>query len=234
MKYTVLAADDEAELLDALELYFEKEGIALIKTYDGVSALKKFKEHEVHLVLLDVMMPGMDGFAVLRKIRETSKLPAIMLTARDQDYDKILGLELGADDYITKPFNPLEVLARVKAQLRRSYDYHGACKTEEGVLTNGRISLYDNEGRASVAGIALELTSIEYKILQLFMAYPGRIYTKKQIFERAWGEESIVDESAVVMVHISNLRNKLRAAGAADCIKTVKGLGYRMEKDNEN
>ena len=230
MKYTVLAADDEAELLDALELYFEKEGIALVKAYDGVGALKAFKEHEVHLLLLDVMMPGMDGFAVLKKIRETSKVPAIMLTAKDQDFDKILGLELGADDYITKPYNPLEVLARVKAQLRRSYDYHEAEGQKTAKITNGKIALYEDEARTEVAGEPLELTSIEYKMLQMFVKNPGKIYTKKQIFECVWGEEAIVDESAVVMVHISNLRNKLRAAGAEDYIKTVKGLGYRMER----
>ncbi len=230
MKYTVLAADDEAELLDALELYFDKEGIELVKAYDGIGALKAFREREVHLLLLDVMMPGMDGFAVLKKIRESSKVPAIMLTAKDQDFDKILGLELGADDYITKPYNPLEVLARVKAQLRRSYDYHGSESQKKNAITNGKITLYEDEARAEVAGEPLELTSIEYKMLQMFVKNPGKIYTKKQIFEHAWGEEAIVDESAVVMVHISNLRNKLRAAGAEDYIKTVKGLGYRMER----
>ena len=121
--YKILAADDEEELLDILELYLEREGIDIRKAGDGLEAMRLFRQEKFHLVLLDIMMPGLNGFAVLRKIREISRIPAIMLTAKDQDYDKILGLELGADDYITKPYNPLEVVARIKAQLRRNYDY---------------------------------------------------------------------------------------------------------------
>ena len=123
MEYKVLAADDETELLDALELYTERENIKLIKTDNGITALELFRSEKPHLVLLDIMMPGLDGFAVLKKIRDESKIPAIMLTARDEDYDTILGLELGADDYITKPYNPMVVVGRIKAQLRRNYDY---------------------------------------------------------------------------------------------------------------
>ncbi len=123
MGYTILAADDETELLDVLELYLGRENIGIRKAKDGIEAMEIFHREEVHLALLDIMMPGLDGFSVLRKIRETSRIPAIMLTAKSEDYDKILGLELGADDYITKPYNPLEVVARIKAQLRRNYDY---------------------------------------------------------------------------------------------------------------
>ena len=173
-------------------------------------------------------MPGIDGFGVLRKIRETSHVPAIMITAKSEDYDKILGLELGADDYISKPFNPMEVVARVKAQLRRNYDYH-----EEKVETVKAFGLeLDPKAKAVTGnGAPLELTGTEYKILELLMTHPGRIYTKQQIFEYAWENDYIADDSTI-MVHISNLKKKLQTVvGDTTVIKTVKGLGYRFEKE---
>lgn len=162
MEYKVLAADDETELLDALELYTAREDIQLIKARDGIEAMELFHREMPHLVLLDIMMPGLDGFTVLRKIREESKVPAIMLTARGEDYDKILGLELGADDYITKPFNPMEVVARIKAQLRRNYDYR-----DEGIAKKSEISLRGlilnkEEGTVRRNGELIELTKTEF------------------------------------------------------------------------
>lgn len=228
MEYVVLGADDEMEILDSLELFLNKEGIRLIKADNGMAAVDLFKTEKPHMVLLDVMMPGLDGFSVLRKIRETSHVPAIMITARSEDYDKILGLELGADDYITKPFNPMEVVARIKAQLRRNYDYQ-----EERGRTCRAFGIELDLSARSVTGNGepIELTGTEYRILELLMKHPGRIFTKQQIFEYAWENDYIADDSTI-MVHISNLRNKLKnVAGGATVIKTVKGLGYRFEKE---
>ena len=228
MEYKVLGADDETEILDSLELFLNKEGIKFIKADNGISALELFKSENPHMVLLDVMMPGLDGFSVLRKIREVSHVPAIMITAKCEDYDKSLGLELGADDYIAKPFNPMEVVARIKAQLRRNYDYHE--ETRKTYKAFG-IELDTDAKSVTKDGESLALTGTEYKILELLMPNPGRIYTKQQIFEYVWEGDYIADDSTI-MVHISNLRNKLQG-GDKDTviIKTVKGLGYRFEKE---
>lgn len=226
MRYKVLAADDETELLDTLELYTEREDIELIKADGGVSALELFAKEKPHLVLLDIMMPEPDGFSVLRRIRAESSVPAIMLTARGEDYDKILGLELGADDYITKPFNPLEVVARIKALLRRSYDYKSG-----GELRCFDIVLNRAEGCAFKSGRALELTKTELLILELLMSERGRIFTKRQIFDYARSGEYIADDNTV-MVHISNLRAKIEDdPKAPKILKTVKGLGYKIERE---
>lgn len=230
MGYTILAADDEVELLDVLELYLEREKIEIRKAKDGIEAMDIFRSEEIHLALLDIMMPGLDGFAVLRKIRETSKIPAIMLTAKSEDYDKILGLELGADDYITKPYNPLEVVARVKAQLRRNYAYTEDKGRQTDILQVKELVLKPKEGIVTQGGQEIELTSTEFKILNVFMEQPGRIFTKRQIFEQVW-EEAYAGDDNTVMVHISNLRNKLERHSLGETvIKTVKGLGYKIER----
>ncbi len=229
MEYVVLGADDEVQILDSLELFLNKEGIKLIKADNGISALRLFQSENPSLVLLDVMMPGLDGFAVLRKIREVSHVPAIMITAKSEDYDKILGLELGADDYISKPFNPMEVVARVKAQLRRNYDYHEEATNK--VYKAFGIELDTQAKSVMRDGESIALTGTEYKILELLMPNPGRIYTKQQIFEYVWEGDYIADDSTI-MVHISNLRNKLKRDGDETVIiKTVKGLGYKFEKE---
>lgn len=228
MKYTVLAADDETELLDTLELYAERDNIRLLKTDNGISALELFRAEQPHLLLLDIMMPGLDGFQVLRKIREESRVPAIMLTARTEDYDKILGLELGADDYITKPYNPLVVMARIKAQLRRNYDYHESDTPQE--LSCGDIVINVGEGIVTKNGEPVELTKTEFKILELLVKNKGRILTKQQIFSYAWGDEFISDDNTV-MVHISNLRAKIEDDPKnPKLLRTIKGLGYKAEK----
>lgn len=228
MGYTVLGADDEIEILNSLELFMDKEGIRFLKADNGISALETFKREQPHMVLLDVMMPGLDGFSVLRKIRETSHVPAIMITAKGEDYDKILGLELGADDYITKPFNPLEVMARIKAQLRRNYDYHEEITKKCKAFG---IELDMDAKSVTKEGEGISLTSTEYKILELLMPSPGHIFTKQQISEYVWEGEYMVDD-ATIMVHISNLRNKLKS-GDKVIIKTVKGLGYKFEKERK-
>lgn len=229
-RYQILAADDEAELLDILELYLEREGIGIRKAHDGIEAMGLFRQEKFHLALLDIMMPGLDGFAVLRKIREVSRIPAIMLTAKDQDYDKILGLELGADDYITKPYNPLEVTARIKAQLRRNYDYQKEQKAERKELSLRGVTLNIGGGYVERDKRSIEVTSTEFQILRMFLEHPGTIFTKQQIFVRVWGESYAGDDNTV-MVHISNLRKKLEDGGDdKPFIRTIKGLGYKVEK----
>lgn len=233
MEYRILAADDEIELLDVLELFLQKEKLKLIKARDGAEAYSCFKSSHPHLVLLDIMMPKMDGFAVLRQIRLESKIPAIMLTARDQDYDKILGLELGADDYITKPYNPIEVTARIKAQLRRSYDYDaGGDDNDVSEIRHSNLVLRPKEGALYKNGLVISLTGTELRILELLMRNPGRIFTKQQIFDFAWKEEFLGDDNTI-MVHVSNLRSKLEDDPKQPrLLKTVKGLGYKFEKES--
>lgn len=231
MEYKVLAADDETELLDALELYTERENIKLIKTDNGITALELFRSEKPHLIMLDIMMPGLDGFAVLKKIRDESKIPAIMLTARGEDYDKILGLELGADDYITKPYNPMVVVARIKAQLRRNYDYKDNNATESKEIKCFDIALNKDEGIVTKRGKLIELTKTEFLILELLMQNRGRIFTKQQIFDYAWDSSYIADDNTV-MVHISNLRAKIEDnPKTPKILKTIKGLGYKIEKE---
>ena len=231
MEYKVLAADDETELLDALELYTERESIKLIKADNGITALELFRSEKPHLVLLDIMMPGLDGFAVLKKIREESKIPAIMLTARIEDYDKILGLELGADDYITKPYHPMVVVARIKAQLRRNYDYKDNNTAESKEIKCFDIVLNKDEGAVTKGGKTIELTKTEFLILELLMQNRGRILTKQQIFDYAWDSGYIADDNTV-MVHISNLRAKIEDnPKTPKILKTIKGLGYKIEKE---
>lgn len=233
-KYVVLAADDEIELLNALELFLLREDIILIKAENGAEALELYEKQNPDLLLLDIMMPEMDGFQVLRRIRETSHIPAIMMTAKSEDYDKILGLNLGADDYITKPYNPMEVVARVKAQLRRTYDYLEQFSEEisgSDVLRAYDLCLHKEACQVFRGEQEIELTKTEYRILELLMSHPGRIYTKQQIFEYAWSDPFLGDDSTV-MVHISNLRNKIGDDSRKPTkIRTVKGVGYRFEKE---
>lgn len=229
MKYIVLGADDEIELLDTLEFFLKRDDIELIKTDNGIKALELFVQKKPHLVLLDIMMTGMDGYSVLRKIREKSYIPAIMLTARTEDYDKILGLELGADDYITKPFNPMEVVARIKAQLRRNYDYLD--NNEGDILKLADLELDCAKMSVKKSGRLIELTGTEYRILELLLGHPGRIFTKKQIYNYAWQNDYVADDNTV-MVHISNLRAKIEEDSKHPVmLKTIKGLGYRFEND---
>lgn len=230
-KYVILAADDEMELLDTLELFLARENMLLVKVKDGKEALALFESEQPDLVLLDIMMPEVDGFSVLRKIREKSRVPAIMMTARSEDYDKILGLELGADDYVTKPYNPMEVVARVKAQLRRTYSYAEPIEEKERVIELFDLKLNLQECSLEKKGEAILLTKTEYRILELLMKTPGRVYTKQQIFDYAW-EDMYMGEDSTLMVHISNLRNKIEDDPKNPImIKTVKGLGYKFEKE---
>lgn len=228
MAYTVLVADDEEEIRSLLRLYLEKDGYRVLEAADGIAARALLKKEEIDLVLLDLMMPGLNGYQVLRKLREESNIPVMILSAKSADEDKILGLDLGADDYLGKPFNPLEAMARINSNIRRFY-FLGA-KKEKGKELRIRDLRLDTEGCMVYRGdAAIHLTSVEYKLLRMFMEYPGKVFTKQQIYEEGWGEEYVVADNNV-MVCISKLRAKLSADSDA-YIKTVRGLGYRMEKD---
>lgn len=227
MGYKILIADDEQEIRDVLRLYLEKDGYEITEAQDGLEAMKLLGEQEYDLLLLDIMMPGMDGYRVLRNIREKNNVPVIMLSARGTESDKILGLDLGADDYITKPFAPLEAVARVKSNIRRFYAL-GARGQAQRELQVRDLRL-DIEGCLLYRGTEpIELTSVEFRIMKMFMENPGKVFTKQQIFEQGWEDEYIVSDNSV-MVCISKLRTKLEHDGG-EYLKTIRGLGYRLEK----
>jgi DNA-binding response OmpR family regulator len=230
MKYRILVADDEAEIRDFLRLYLEKDGYEVLEASDGMEALEKVKKESPDLLILDIMMPGLDGYRVLRNIRESSNIPVIMLSAKGSNADKILGLDLGADDYITKPFEPLEAIARVNSNIRRFYALGAGADSRKTVkeLRVGDLCLDSDACLVYRDGEMIELTSIEFRILKLFMEEPGKVFTKQQIYEQAWGDEYMMSDNSV-MVGISKLRAKLEHDGQ-DYIKTIRGLGYRLEK----
>lgn len=227
MGYKILIADDEQEIRDVLRLYLEKDGYEVTEAQDGLEAMKLLGEQEYDLLLLDIMMPGVDGYRVLRNIREKNNVPVIMLSAKGTESDKILGLDLGADDYITKPFAPLEAVARVKSNIRRFYAL-GAREQAQKELQVRDLRL-DIEGCLLYRGTEpIELTSVEFRIMKMFMENPGKVFTKQQIFEQGWEDEYIVSDNSV-MVCISKLRTKLDHDGG-EYLKTIRGLGYRLEK----
>ena len=224
MKQRILIAEDEADIRNILKLYLESEGFEVVQAQDGDQALRMAQQEMPDLILLDVMMPNMDGFAVTQALRQYSQVPILILSARSQDADKILGLNLGADDYIAKPFNALEVVARVKAHLRRGQQ--GAASV---ICVNG---LYLNAETCTVTkdGTLLTLTPTEYKLLSVFMRSPGRIFTKVQLSEAINGEYFESDENTI-MVHISKLRDKIDDNPRKPArLVTIRGLGYRFEK----
>lgn len=230
MAYKILVADDEAEIRDVLRLYLEKDGYEVMEAADGMEAFEVFKKGCPDLAILDIMMPGIDGYRVLRNIRKTSNIPVIMLSAKSSDSDKILGLDLGADDYIVKPFVPLEAVARVNSNIRRFYEL-GSGKGQ----TTGGNELVVGELRLDLEACLLyrektpiELTLVEFKIMKLFMENPGRVFTKQQLFEQGW-EETYMFSDNNVMVCISKLRAKLDYGGK-EYITTIRGLGYRLDK----
>ncbi len=228
--YNVLICDDERDIVSALKIYLSGEGYNLLEAYDGREALEAVRRNDVHLILMDVMMPGLDGIAATAKIREESNAPIIMVTAKSESGDKVLGLNVGADDYITKPFDPAEVVARVRSQLRR-YTRLGAAPEPEkaGRYAVGPI-LLDEEGKSvSVDGEGVTLTPIEYNILRLLIKHPGRIYSSAQIYEAVWNEDAVGAENAV-SVHIRHLRQKLEIDPSEPrYLKVVWGLGYKLE-----
>ena len=233
MSEKILVVDDEKEIADLIEVYLRNDGYTVYKYYNGIDALKCINEQELDLAILDVMLPGIDGFHICRKIREKYYYPVIMLTAKVEDGDKIMGLTIGADDYITKPFNPLEVAARVKTQLRRYKRYDNFADNKEdktneydirGLLINKdkhKVFLYEKE---------LQLTPIEFSILWYLCEHQGMVVSSEELFEAVWGEQYI-DNNNTVMAHIGRLREKLNEpAKKPKFIKTVWGVGYTIEK----
>lgn len=231
--YTILICDDDRDIVSALDIYLTSEGYRTIAAYNGREAIQAAEENEIHLILMDVMMPELDGIRATAKLREGSNVPIILLTAKSEDTDKILGLNIGADDYITKPFNPLEVIARVKSQLRRYTSLGGKSgggNDNPSLLTNGGIAMDDGAKSVTVDGEPVSLTPLEYNILLLLMKSPGRVFSTSQIYELVWNDPSLGSENTVA-VHIRHLREKLEIDPANPrYIKVVWGLGYKMEK----
>ena len=229
--FNILVCDDDKEIVDAIDIYLSQEGYHILKAYDGLQAIEIMKKEEVHLILLDIMMPNLDGIRATRKIRETSSVPIIMLSAKSEDVDKILGLNIGADDYITKPFNPLELIARVKSQLRR-YTQLGNLATEEkeAVYVCGGLVVNDDLKTVTVDGEPVKLTPIEYNILVLLIKNQGKVFSIEQIYENIWNEEAIAADNTVA-VHIRHIREKIEINPREPrYLKVVWGIGYKIEK----
>ena len=228
MSTCILICDDEKDIVSALKIYLEAEGYETLAAYSGQEALELLETREVKLVLLDIMMPGLDGIGTLARLRETSAVPVILLTAKGEDTDKVLGLNIGADDYVTKPFNPVELLARVRSQLRR-YLQLGGSQNREDLLLIGGISLDDRSKEVTVDGEAVSLTPREYEILRLLMQHPGEVFSPRDLYRRVWRDEPYGAESTVA-VHIRHLREKLEIDPAEPrYIRAVWGQGYKME-----
>lgn len=229
--YNILICDDERDIVNALKIYLANPDYRLLEAHTGQEALDILDREDIHLVLLDIMMPEMDGIAATAKLREEYNIPIILLTAKSEDTDKVLGLNIGADDYITKPFNPIEVLARVRSQLRR-YTSLGGMEQRPSKLVIGGIVLDDDTKTVTVDGEPVSLTPIEYNILLLLMRHPGRVYSSAQIYEQVWNEAAFGSEGAVA-VHIRHLREKLEITPSEPrYLKVVWGLGYKMEPNN--
>ena len=226
----ILVVDDDRDIVAALEIYLTTSGYQVCKAYNGREALEVLRDNAVDLVLMDVMMPQMDGIAATKKIRETSNVPILFLTAKSEDVDMINGLYVGADDYITKPFKPMEVLARVKSHLRRYTQLGGQVKEQGNLLTVGPICLDDGAKRVTVDGEPVSLTPLEYSILRLLMKNPGQVFSTGQIYEQVWNDPVLGSENTVA-VHIRHLREKIEIDPAHPrYLKVVWGLGYKMEK----
>ena len=230
--YTVLICDDDRDIVSALEIYLTSEGYRTVSAYNGEEAIAAVRTENIDLILMDVMMPRLDGIRATAKLREEGNIPIILLTAKSEDTDKVLGLNIGADDYITKPFNPIEVLARVKSQLRRYTTLGGKAVVEEGdgALRNGTILMDDEAKSVTVDGEPVSLTPIEYNILRLLLKNLGRVFSTAQIYEQVWNDPALGSENTVA-VHIRHLREKIEIDPANPrYLKVVWGLGYKMEK----
>lgn len=228
--YQILLCDDEKDIVTALEIYLRNDDYKIFKAYNGADALKILTEEEIHLVLLDIMMPHMDGIAALTKLREFSNVPVILLTAKSEDIDKVLGLTVGADDYITKPFNPIELQARVKSQLRR-YMQLGGGKTQSDVYSVGGIVLNPITKEVTLDSDPIALTRIEYNILLFLMQHVGQSFTPREIYQNVWHDNAYGEESTVA-VHIRHLREKIEYNPAEPrYLKAVWGHGYKLDNN---
>lgn len=227
--YNILICDDEKDIVNALDIYLKSEGYNTVLSYNGSEALEKVRTEDIHLVLMDIMMPVTDGITAMVKIREISNIPVILLTAKSEDTDKVLGLNVGADDYITKPFNPVEVIARVKSQLRR-YMMLGGGNLPEKAIVIGSIELDDASKKVTVDGEKISFTPTEYEILRLLMQNPDKVFSPKEIYQKVWKDDPYGAESTVA-VHIRHLREKIEINPAEPrYLKVVWGQGYKMER----
>ena len=227
--FNVLICDDQPDIVNALKIYLSSEGYRLFTAFTGREALELVQKEQIHLILMDIMMPEMDGIAATAAIRQFSNAPIILLTAKSENEDKVLGLNIGADDYVTKPFVPVEVLARVRSQLRRYTMLGGQAPEEADAVSIGGICLRDSEKSVTVDGEPVSLTPIEFDILRLLMTHPGRVFSSRAIYEAVWKETPISGDSAVA-VHIRHLREKIEINPSEPrYIKVVWGQGYKME-----
>jgi len=229
--YHILVCDDDRDIVSALKIYLTAEGYEVLEAYNGKQALEAVAAHEVHLILMDLMMPEMDGITATAKLRETSNIPIIMLTAKSEDGDKVLGLNIGADDYITKPFNPIEVVARVKSHLRRYTRLGGIQMPGSARIEVGSVCLDDESKQVTVDGEPVSLTPIEYNILRLLIQSPGKVFSIREIYENVWKDPAFGQEGTVA-VHIRHLREKIEINPADPrYLKVVWGLGYKFERE---
>ncbi|MDF2947337.1 MAG: two-component system signal transduction response regulator [Bacillales bacterium] len=225
----ILVCDDDKSIVDAIGIYLENEGYTILKAFDGAEAINLVEDNEVHLIIMDIMMPKMDGIRATMKIRENSKVPVIMLSAKSEDTDKILGLNLGADDYITKPFNPLELIARVKSQLRR-YVTLGSLDMKSNLYRTGGLIIDDESKIITLDGEEIHLTPVQYKILVLLTANAGKVFSIDEIYEKVWNEAAFSPENTVT-VHIRKIREKIEISPKEPkYLKVVWGIGYKVEK----
>ncbi len=227
---TILVCDDDREIVEAIDIYLSQEGYRVLKAYDGIEALEVLRNNEVHLLVIDVMMPRLDGLRATLKIRQESSIPIIILSAKSEDADKILGLNVGADDYVSKPFNPLELTARVKSQLRRYTKLGNKLGNEGNVFQTGGLIINDDLKEVTVDGETVKLTPIEYNILLLLVKNQGKVFSINQIYESIWNEEAIGADNTVA-VHIRHIREKIEVNPKDPrYLKVVWGVGYKIEK----
>ena len=226
----ILVCDDDHEIVDAIEIYLEQEGFKVFKAYDGIEALDVLKEQDIQLLVIDVMMPRLDGIHAIMKIRENSSIPIIVLSAKTEDPDKILGLNVGADDYIAKPFNPLELVARVKSQLRRYTKLGNIPEETSSIFSVGGLVMNDDTKEVTVDDEPVKLTPIEYNILLLLVKNQGRVFSIDQIYEKIWNEQAIGADNTVA-VHIRHIREKIEINPREPrYLKVVWGVGYKVDK----
>ena len=226
----ILVCDDDKEIVEAIEIYLTQEGHHILKAYDGEQAIRVLQNHPVDLLIIDVLMPKLDGIRATLKIREENALPIIILSAKSEDADKILGLNVGADDYVTKPFNPLELVARVKSQLRRYTQLGAMTEKKENIYETGGLMIDDDRKEVTVDGESVKLTPIEYRILLFLVQNQGRVFSINQIYENIWNEEAIAADNTVA-VHIRHIREKIEINPKEPrYLKVVWGLGYKVEK----
>lgn len=230
---TILVCDDDREIVEAIDIYLQQEGYNVLKAYDGEEALLILQSNDVHLLIMDVMMPRLDGIRATLKIRENSSIPIIILSAKTEDSDKILGLNVGADDYLGKPFNPLELVARVKSQLRRYTMLGNVAEKSDSVYEVGGLSINDDLKEVTVDGEVVKLTPIEYNILLLLVKNQGKVFSINQIYENIWNEDAIGADNTVA-VHIRHIREKIEINPKEPrYLKVVWGVGYKIEKNDQ-